>query len=71
MARGHFVEGTTLLGTPVLRRFTWRVQDDVRRVRERVMGKGGGDRFYEMDTIEGRDRLATHCVAPDMIPQEA
>ncbi len=52
--------------------FTRRPRNGVWEVKEskRVGGIGAGDFTYEMDSLEGRDRLARHGVSPDMIPKE-
>ena len=71
MTRGHFVQlDDNFHGDTVELRFTRAPYGDVECVYEEkvVAGVIADCVIYPVDTIEGRDRLASHCVAPDMIP---
>jgi len=65
------IEADNMIGESVEIHFTRRPRRGVWEVKERkiVGGIAADDSFYEMDSIEGRDRLAAHGVSPDMIPQ--
>ncbi len=72
MSRGHYVQqDDNFHGVRVELRFTRQEYDGVDSVyQEKVVGGIVADcTIYPIDTVEGRDRLAAECVAPDMIPR--
>ncbi len=72
MSRGHYVQlDDNFHGVTVELRFTRQEYDGVESVyEEKVVGGVVADcRIYPMDNTAGRDRLASNCVAPDMIPR--
>ena len=66
------IEANNFIGESVEIHFTRRARNGVWQVKERkiVGGIGADDTLYDMDTAEGRGRLAAHGVSPDMIPAE-
>ncbi len=69
---GHYVQqDDNFHGVRVELRFTRQESGGVECVyEEKVVGGVVADcTIYPMDTVEGRDRLAAECVAPDMIPR--
>ena len=69
---GHYVQlDDNFHGKTVMLRFTHQESGGVDTVYEEkiVDGVAADCQLYPMDDVEGRDRLASHCVAPDMIPR--
>lgn len=72
MSHGHYVQqDDNMLGHRVELRFTKREVGGLMHVYEEVIVSGGkvATITYPLDTDSGRERLAGHCVAPDMIPR--
>lgn len=59
-------------GQRVERVFTKRVIDGEMYVHEQMLVDGCpvDDRYFKLDIVEGRDRLAEDCISPDMLREE-